>query len=160
MQRIFFLLLAIVLFGCDAQKPQNPQYDNQIQELRDKIQKLETQESLKELGQYAYLTTGDNGYGTIITKLGSFYVALVNAKEYVNGYKILIKIGNPNFVTFKDTRIGIVFGKNYEGKKVDTVPLLRPGSWTYHEITIAPIDKKDLGMLMMGIYPNSIYLYN
>lgn len=100
------------------------------------------------------------GYSFLNTQNGVFYVALREAVPYLDGYKLILDVGNPSYATYNGFELTAewpvaLLGSGSPGSKRQTKTRsysgdLRAGSWNRVEFIVSPFDNpRDLIGLTM-----------
>lgn len=105
------------------------------------------------------------------TNLGSFLVSIKDVSPYLNGYKIILNIGNPSAADFADATIHLKWGKPYNAKlsmdvwenslrSQDTklTTNLSSATWNTVEIILAPASPDELQYLRLSMDTPSVIL--
>lgn len=106
---------------------------------------------------------------------GTFLVSLKNIERYLNGYKVIISIGNISSAPFKGFELTMtwataepsvanfeVWRRWYETRKTKTeryTQELVPGSWNQVEMILLPARSDELGHLRVSLETNTVSLY-
>lgn len=110
--------------------------------------------------QSATFDPADKGYGRLDTSGGTFLVSVEDAKPFLDGYKIAMKIGNIQSIGYRGYTIKATWGSKWERdkdyqkwksslktKEVRMTEQLVPGAWNRMELTLAPAKAADIGHL-------------
>jgi cell division protein FtsB len=106
---------------------------------------------------------------------GFFLVSVSDAVPYLNGYKILLKIGNPSYATYKDYKLKLRWSKPYEWgkytqasydewnkaiheKEISFPGSLDAGAWNDVDVVLAPVTADELGYLTLSIDATTVSL--
>jgi hypothetical protein len=117
-----------------------------------------------------FLDPSERGYDTITTDTGTFFVSLGKVEPFLDGYRIVLEIGNPYAITFFDLKITIEWNKkipsdlsNYDAwlktKRVQDfsdLTELRPGSWTNLPLVLSDTKPDQLGYLQVKLSAKSV----
>lgn len=120
------------------------------------------------LNQYKLNTAWENvtsTFGTLDCKSKTFdsfrvgspkltlFVACENVEPYLEGHKIVFKVGNPYSFSFGGIEGKLHYGKEYGNNQVEIshVGNLIAGSWTTMTATISPSKPEDLRALFLSI---------
>lgn len=107
------------------------------------------------------LDPSEKGYGVITTDQGKFFISLDNVEPFLDGYRIVLRIGNPYAITFRDVRISADWNKKMpsdfakyaewaESKRTQEFSEsteLKPGSWTTFRLALTETKSDQLGYL-------------
>jgi hypothetical protein len=172
-------VLALATFlqiGCQAQKPKGE--DPAIDELRGKIKSLETKldgirvrvhtiESHSSRYSSVSLDPTEKGYGRIDSNSGFFFVSVHKAEPYLDGFRLVLAIGNPSGVSYNGFKLKVAWSKDlpqttegesseeyekkfnqYEAsnkeKEYSFIETLHPGSWNTITLIISPASAEEL----------------
>lgn len=107
---------------------------------------------------------------------GSFFVSLSDVVPFLDGYKVILNVGNPLDVTYSGFTLDVKWGPRYDYSKF-SVPTykawssqlkeqkfpyadsLRPGAWNKVSIIISPAKAEDLGYLELSIETDTVQMY-
>jgi hypothetical protein len=118
----------------------------------------------------------DTSYQRLDTDNGFLLVSAVQATPYLNGYKIVLKIGNPLSMTFSGFKAKIKWSKAYDfkqytqasyaeweksvsEKEVSLTNVLEGGAWNTVELVIAPATPDQLEYVTLSVQTNTVRLY-
>jgi hypothetical protein len=119
---------------------------------------------------HAYLDASRPGaFIPVTTAVGRFYLSLENAEPYLDGYRVALDVGNPNFVTFNGFKIsaiwaGVPGNKDWGKKRVSQkrefsfTETLQPGAWTRVRIELSPAAPDDIKLIELSIETNQLSL--
>jgi len=144
--------------------------------------------SLRLNRKWAEVDTASHAFSTIDTEYGVLFVSCKDAQPYLDGYKLLLEVGNPSGASFGNSTIKTKWGpkhpvfpgtKERPAKAEDVIkyseavakwkqelrekdfPLtqhLAAGSWNPVEIVLSPAKAEDVGHLKLSIEPKTISL--
>jgi Protein of unknown function (DUF3251) len=110
-------------------------------------------------------------YERLDTDVGHFLISLENVVPYVDGYKVLLKIGNPLSADYGGFEVKATWGKRFvrglkwadwrrslQVKTVTSTDRLRSGVWNKFEIVLAPAQADSLGYLEVGLTVDQVIL--
>lgn len=114
-----------------------------------------------------------------------FFISVENVQPYLEGFKVLFKIGNPQYVTYSDPKIKIKWNKdllkyfkekkssdaNYfdvfsawekssKSKEISALKDLEPGVWNRFEILITPATLDEIEHVEFSMEVNKAAFYN
>lgn len=104
------------------------------------------------------------------TGAGLFFFELEDMMPYLDGYKIRIKIGNPNSVGFSESKLEVTWPQPQSTNSAITEPearlsktnrvhqYLEAGHWTPTEFTVAPATIKEARKIRVGLTPGMVHL--
>ena len=129
-------------------KDANAKLEQRIAALEAKTDQLNRQVLRLQMSQNPYESvwidvSSPGGYQRVDTTAGFFLIALRDAKPYLDGYKLLLNIGNPSSVTYSGFAMHAHWGVQQE-KDFSFTQDLRPASWNKVELVIAPAKAEDL----------------
>lgn len=116
----------------------------------------------------------DQGYGVIDVGLGRVAVSVEDVSAYANGVRVVLRIGNPNAVSFAGLSGKVIYGPSSAPKpngeasawyskqqttSIDFPTSIAPGRWTRVTVTLPGIQVNDLGRLEVSLQSNQIELY-
>ncbi len=153
---------------------------NEVVLLRKETVDLQTRTFKLELSQGGYqsvvldLTSRD--YQRLDTSNGSFLVSVQDASPYLDGYRVVLNVGNPSFATYTGFKVKVRWNSNYdwnkftqEGydawnknmreKEIAFTDSLSPGSWNRVELLLPTTTGQQLGYLALSMETNVVVLY-
>lgn len=105
-----FICVSLVLFGC--------QESMEIEELKNKLILIEHRLNATSDRLWAILTydtllidISEKGFGRIDANLGTFFIVPDDVQPFANGYKLLLRIGNPHSIQYSGIKMTIEWGK-------------------------------------------------
>ena len=153
----------------------------QVAALQKKVEYFGSRESLlssrmndkKDREDSVTLDLTHSTYQRLDTDNGFLLVAAEKAVPYLNGYKILLKIGNPLSVSYSGFTAKIKWAKYYDSnqftndsyaawqksiqQKESSFPdVLEKGSWKKVELIVAPATAEQLGYLKLSINTKTV----
>jgi hypothetical protein len=163
-----------------------------IEHLKEEEKKRDSQFKLlvetvfaKALGeQFTNVDPAGSGFSRIESNNGSFMVSCKRVEPYLDGFKLVLEIGNPYLVTYSDFNLKCRYGpREPEGQKDATAEQsnefqknmdewkkslkikelafteqLLPGTWTRVEAIITPAKAEDLGYFGVQMTTNKLML--
>lgn len=117
-------LIGILLFSgypeCSEKK--SIELERKIRDLEMEISDLKFKVQLLELAQKSYRTadldpSSLKKYQRIDTSSGFFLVALEDVMPYLDGYKLILSIGNPSSATYNGFTLKVKWGKRFENSE-------------------------------------------
>lgn len=194
MLKLFHLLILIIIViifpSCDKQnRDENKELDELKGRVRDiefeiKIQESITKKHFDDLIQleYDFLLDGKrikhlfidlkncNGFQTVYSSYGMFFVSVKDVQPYLDGYKITFEIGNPGNVTYTNPKITLKWGLDLNNENLDELNKIKErefnilkdlerGYWNKIEIFVNPLKSNELGFLDFSIETPTIKLY-
>jgi hypothetical protein len=105
----------------------------------------------------------DKGFSRIDTNGGTFFVSVVKAEPYLNGYRLFINIGNPSMATFDGVKMTFLYGDSeklaeLQTKEISSPAKLAAGAWTQVEATLAPATTDNLKYVTLSMETNTLLL--
>ena len=119
----------------------------------------------------AFVNTEEGGYAIVRTKFGTFAIISEGYSQYLDGYKIKLKIGNLTSANFKDARL-IVFWEGQNAGMEDAgqrgsaqknlifyIPKeLASGKYTNVDVILTPAGPDDIKTIQVGLELNELSL--
>lgn len=154
-------------------------YVDKINNLEKEVEKLNQeveylQYKLMQVTKYesAIFSGISNGYQSISTTNGIFFITLEDIQKTHNGYKVVFGIGNPNYCEFENIDINIQYNKQYTDntqylewssqlkEQIFNFPslVLNPGEGRNVELVLPVQDISELGYIEFKMMSNSISL--
>jgi len=155
---------------------------SQIAALRAKVSSLETsvgdcQARLfkLELSKNAYKAVGldmtSRDYQRIDTDTGTFLISVEDASRYLDGYRIILHVGNPSYATYKGFKLTVNWNTNYKDgldfqewikaertKEVSVTESLEPGNWNRVELLLPSTTGEQLGYFVVSMDTSTVAL--
>jgi hypothetical protein len=156
----------------------------QISSLQKKVEELESRVSVVfDLLKYKQdrqdsvtLDLSERSYQRIDTDNGFFLISAEQAVPYLNGYKIVLKIGNPLSVSYSGFTAKIKWAKKYDynqyaaesydawqksvqEKEVSFTDDLERGTWNKIELIVTPATAEQLGYVNLSLSTNTVRMY-
>lgn len=133
----------------------NAKQEQEIKELSEKIDKLKNDFENRTPSNLNIWSSADINQGYQWAQCGKLPITiqLISATKFLNGYKFLFKIGNPNYVALHNVQLGAAF-PNVKNKPVYAESrefVMNPGSWSEVEINAQGIKSSDLTDFLTGI---------
>ena len=161
----------------------------QIEDLRKEITALKS--SLGDLGGRVFkieLSQNPNenvsfdltsrNFQRVDTSTSTFLVAIREASPYLDGYRVVLDIGNPSFATYTNFKVKIKWNRKYEGKYTAASyvewkewnkatrekevtfpdPPLKPGSWNRVEVLLPSTKDDELAYFVLSMDTPTISL--
>jgi len=181
-QTILFLIL--ILPGCSQNddiknsiKALKQQYDSTIVSIEKKVDSIQAvimySEYIKMKEEEINVDPSSaESYQTIKTSNGMFFIALKEVRPYLNGYKLILQIGNPYAITFKGFKLKVTWGRDFAVDMNDSVQTdydlqtkeeafvkeLSPAAWTKVELILAPAKTEQLEYIRLSMSVNIVSL--
>jgi hypothetical protein len=153
----------------------------QVEALQKKVEYFGARESLlssrmdgkKDREDSVTLDLSHSAYQRLDTNNGFLLVSAEPAVPYLNGYKILLKIGNPLTVSYSGFTAKIKWAKYYDTnqfsndsyaawqksiqqKDISFPDVLEKGTWKKIELIVAPATAEQLGYLKLSINTKTV----
>jgi hypothetical protein len=110
------------------------------------------------------------------TDTGSFLVSVNDASPYLDGYRVMLDIGNPSFATYRGFNLTVKWNakynwdkfteRSYESwkkttreKEISYTNSLDPGAWNAVEILLPATDSEHLSYCEISMQTHSISLH-
>jgi hypothetical protein len=155
---------------------------SQIAALRAKVLSLETSQGDSayrlfklELSKDAYksvvLDMTSRNYQRIDTDTGTFLISIEDASPYLDGYRIVLNIGNPSFAAYKGFKLTVKWNTSYKKgmdpqqwinaertKEISFVGSLDAGSWNRVEMLLPSTTGEQLGYFVVSMETSTVSL--
>jgi hypothetical protein len=193
---LLFVVIIVWLFSIESRigqsKPQvlfggSNLYNNEIQRINDRIKPLE--DGFADISWRLMLLDGElksrnsidlnlteKGYGKLETNTGFFFISCAGVENYLDGYKIILNIGNPLAVSYMGFKLKVKWGKPYDIKskpfrsyddwektlhksEKSFTDLLKPASWNKVELILSPATAEDVKYVNIEMGTDNISLY-
>jgi hypothetical protein len=110
------------------------------------------------------------------TSTGIFLVSVLEASTYLDGYRVVLNIGNPSFATYTDFKLKIEWNRKYDWEKYTAAsfgewrkatrekevtypePPLKPGSWNRVEVLLPSTRDDELAYFVLSMETPTISL--
>ena len=114
----------------------------------------------------------EKGYGRLDTNSGFFFISCEDVQPYLDGYKLILNIGNPLYVKYDGFKLSIKYGRqfdfktmnygNWEGslkitEKAFTDELL-PATWNKIEMVLAPAKPEEMRYIRISMKTDKVML--
>jgi hypothetical protein len=127
-----------------------------------RLDNLEFQQTLLRSAAERYRTAvfdpSDKGYGRLDTGGGTFLLSVDDAKPYLDGFKLTLRIGNIQSIGYGGFVIKASWGAKWDGTKLDYAKWrsslkskefkmpdhLNPGAWNRIELALAPAKAEEI----------------
>ena len=153
----------------------------QVEALQKKVEYFGSRESLlatrvndkKDREDAVTLDVSHSAYQRLDTDNGFLLVSAEKAVPYLNGYKILLNIGNPLSVSYSGFKAKIKWAKYYDSnqftpdsyaawqksiqqKETSFPDVLEKGTWKKIELIVAPATAEQLGYLKLSMNTKTV----
>jgi hypothetical protein len=133
--------------------------------LSGRLDNLEFEQTLLRSATERYRTVAfdpaEKGYGRLDTVGGTFLVSVDDAKPYLDGFKLILKIGNIQSIGYRGFMVKAKWGPKWDATKVEhakwrsalkgkefKIPdQLNPGAWNRVELALAPAKAEEIGFV-------------
>lgn len=163
------VLASAIIPGCSsADRSEIEDLKNEVSELRATVGRMEVDAKRYKT---AKLDPTSKGYTRLDTDGGYFFVALDGVNQYLDGYKLDLRIGNPAFVTYNGFKIKVRWGrpwdfkspyaeweKTLKTKEVSFTEDLKPGEWNKVELVLSPAKSDEINFIELSMETDRISL--
>ncbi len=176
MMKKFWLALVVIFIlfftsGC-ATQPVNTEMQTTINSLQEKVYELELKIIMLEgnLSNVAHLDPTSEGY----SNSGDFLVLISEVEGYLDGVKVYLRIGNPNYAKYSGVTIKARYGTKFDFSSTDSSYTLwkeslkekdtqlsselNEGAWNNVEIILPSISPEDFSYLEIELHAGSVSL--
>ena len=125
--------------------------------------------------QSAVLDLASHQYQRVDSSTGIFLVSVQDAVPYLDGYKILLKIGNPQFATFSGFKLKVKWNRKFDyeqytsdsfsqwnqamrDREIPFVDELKPGAWNTVTLVLPSTTSSQLEYFMISIETDTVSL--
>ena len=177
------IIVSLMFFsGCIENK--NNKLEQQINELNKRIDSLNSEIKLLEFEQFllkrsfnafknVVLNLSAKGYQRVNTDNGYFLLIVEDVMPYLDGYKLILAIGNPSSATYKGFKLKVKWGRKFDvnmvgkfeewkkslqEKEESFTEQLRPASWNEIELIITPATPEQLKYVELSMETDVISL--
>ncbi len=107
----------------------------------------------------ALISTEDKLYGLVRTTHGTFTIAAKNVTPYLDGFKVVLDVGNLTSADFSGAELSITWGANFGQKKqFKLLDRFRAGFFSDVEVALTPAKAEDVKKLIADISVNQLVL--
>ena len=156
---------------------------SQITSLEKTVRSLETRLQIDELllqqkqdrAESVQLDPSSRNFSRIDSDSSSFLVMVEDATPYLDGYRVKLKIGNPNDADFLNVKVKVRWSKSYDWKKYNESTYaswqkaihekeitinerVKAGAWTPVSIDLTPCSADEMGYLEVSLKSPTIAL--
>jgi Protein of unknown function (DUF3251) len=156
----------------------------QVKELQKKLGELESRVSFfylllkdkQDRQDSITLDLSERTYQRVDTDNGFLLVSVEEAVPYLNGYKLLLTIGNPLSASYAGFKAKVKWAKVYDykqyspasyeewqkgvqEKEVPFTDVLESGSWNKIALIVTPATAEQLGYVTLSLTTNAVKLY-
>ena len=167
-----FALVLVTLSGCTPARPSGEMtrsdslrtrvatLEKDTQRLRERIFKLELAGSLYD---EVTIDPSTKSFQRLDTTVGTLLVSCQDIRQYANGYKVLLDVGNTTMATLNGFKIKVSWGPSFtdttvtdwetarQDKTFEVTDRLVPGKWNRVSFVLAPAQPRDLGYVTVAI---------
>lgn len=136
------------------------------------VKNLQLDLDMKRYEKASFDLSDAKGYGRIDSSGGLFFITIENVEKYLDGYKINLRIGNPQNCTYRGFELKTEWNKPFtvemdydewsKNKKEKTISMneeLSSGSWAECSINLAPMTEEEIHNVGFSIITDSLSLY-
>lgn len=176
------LISTATLIGCSQPPAQQTSNGNvapllaRLDALEKKIEQLEAGHAVFRTkidslrNSAASINTEEETYSVANSTLGPFLIVCKSVTPYLDGYRILLNVGNTTNVTFRGLKISLDWSEavppkgdylaywKARQKDVDVTQTFHPGTYTAVNVTIGPATAGELKALTVSVEPNQLSL--
>ncbi|MGO9245812.1 MAG: hypothetical protein ACLPT4_08785 [Verrucomicrobiia bacterium] len=202
MKRLTLLCLvfgAVAVCGCSDEKGRRQ--DNQIAALSNQVAALSNQvhvDNVKarvdiamklldflntrvgflegDLHRTVFLDTTDKAFQRIDSDTGSFFISVVEALPYLDGFRVRLSIGNPSSATYHGCKLDLKWARakppeasyaakenvawqnSLHYKQVNFTDELKPATWNTVEVVLSPAKSDELAYLEVKMQTDQLSL--
>jgi hypothetical protein len=152
----------------------------EIDELKKTISDVSVRAISLEMQQNAHKNVGldltSHNFERVDTDLGFFLVSVREADQYLDGYRVLLDVGNPSYATYNGMKITVKWNRSYDwskytaesleawnkairNKEITLTDQLRPGAWNKVEVILPSTKGDELGSFVISMDVSSVVLY-
>ncbi len=189
--KYFFIIGSMILLslqcpGCNSSDQQGKaisELQNEIRSLKDEVLNLQSKIFALELGQNTYDAialdpASPKGYKRIDTSSGIFLISLEEVKPYLDGYKVILDLGNTSSVIYSGFTLKAKWGRRYDysvtqpdqleydkwikslqKKEVSFTNELKPASWNKVELILSPVKPEEFDYLEISMETDIVKLF-
>lgn len=119
--------------------------------------------------QWVSLDPASPGFHRVNSSAGFFLVSFQSAQPYLDGYKVVLRIGNPTVAVYEGVKISAAWGAR--GRADDRIPpklrnmdvnlpgRLEPGSWNDVEMVLPATQSNEMGEVRVALETNRVSLF-
>lgn len=145
---------------------------SQADSLGQEIRKLRSQVTVLRLNaapnyQSIQLDPTQKAYQRLDTASGFFLISCQDATPYLDGYKLLLDVGNPTSATYHGFTFNVTWGGAFEtvsdtvahSKDVSFTNQLKPASWNRVELILTPASAEEMKSIFLSMETSQLSLY-
>lgn len=147
-----------------------------VEGMRSQLTRVEFSQFTNSHGSITIDPASPKSYQRLDSNTGSFFVSLSDVVPFLDGYKVILNVGNPLDVTYSGFTLDVKWGPRYDYSKF-SVPTytawskqlreqkfpyadsLSPGAWNKVSVVISPAKAEDLGYLELSIETDTVQMY-
>jgi outer membrane murein-binding lipoprotein Lpp len=163
------VLAFTTLAGCDRQTSPSTTPSPSAQVMHDlsakidrleaQIRRLESRVDSLEVGSSAVISTEDELYGLARTSHGTFVISAKRVTPYLDGFKVLLEIGNLTSANFLGAEISVSWGSAFgNSRRFKVLNRFNAGSFTDVEVALTPAKAEDVKRLATSILVDQLNL--
>lgn len=152
-----------------ATNPDVAALEKRIRFLERKIIELDSKQTQDE---YVELDTTKDSYSRVNSNNGTFLVRVMKVEPYLNGYRVVLGVGNITTATFRGCDLTVTWGtkepdysdnwnawfKSLRTKDEHFNTVLLPGNWNEVVIILVPAKADELAYFQLSMRTNSLSL--
>jgi len=160
-------------------KEYNSNNDAKLKAINSSLREMSSQHTslVKEVmfpdPKFTMVDLRDKGFTWIDTSSGKLLIAFDDTVQFVDGYRIKFRLGNPSSATLSGIKVVFKYGvaapspiggdldnwsKGLKTKELTFTESLQPGAWTKLEAVIAPAKTEELGYVSLRIQADTAAL--
>jgi hypothetical protein len=173
MKYLYIFVAILICFICACQKNDDEikNIKSKLTDLEKKYEKLDSSFRMHDFEQFFTETKekrvfldldSEPGYLPLNVEPGlTFLIALDDVENFLNGYKVRIKIGNIYSTTFKGGNLKVSWGKYYEKEKeFEFQTSIKSNTWNKISFNVTPFDPIENNTIRLEMEINTIFMYN
>ena len=162
-------LFALSTFtACERQTPASspplpaqfdPEVSAKIDRLEQQLLFLESRVNSLEADSSAEISVENERYGLVRTRHGNFTISAKAVTPYLDGFKVVLQIGNLTSADFEGAEISVAWGSPFKNRKeFKLLNRFSAGSFSDAEVALTPAKAEDVKKLIVGISVNQLVL--
>ena len=136
------------------------------------VKNIELDFNIKKYEKATFDLSNATGYSRIDSNGGIFFIIVENVEKYLDGYKINLRIGNPQNCTYNGFELEAEWNKpftvemdydewtkNKKEKVINMTQQLSSGKWATCSVNLSPMTEEEIHNVSFSISTDSISLY-
>jgi ABC-type antimicrobial peptide transport system permease subunit len=136
------------------------------------VKNIELDFNIKKYEKATFDLSNATGYSRIDSNGGIFFIIVENVEKYLDGYKINLRIGNPQNCTYNGFELEAEWNKpftvemdydewtkNKKEKVINMTQQLSSGNWATCSVNLSPMTEEEIHNVSFSISTDSISLY-